>query len=100
MKKTSGDIDVHAPIVISNAGIANTFGKLLPKEVTPNIGETLGKKYKNLEFKCYSTQLCSFNMHESEFIKFNSNWVFLMQLFILYSCILLVLVSVTVKLLV
>ena len=53
VKKTSGDIDVHAPIVISNAGIANTFGKLLPKEVTPNKGERLGKKYYNLELELF-----------------------------------------------
>ena len=41
MKKTSGDVDIHAPIIISDAGIANTFGKLLPKAVSSIIGKCL-----------------------------------------------------------
>lgn len=33
VKKTSGDIDIFAPLVISDAGVFNTFQKLLPPEI-------------------------------------------------------------------
>ncbi|XP_072028858.1 all-trans-retinol 13,14-reductase-like [Amphiura filiformis] len=43
VKKTSGDVDIHAPLIISNAGIANTFGNLLPKQITSKFGEWQSK---------------------------------------------------------
>ncbi|XP_078690804.1 all-trans-retinol 13,14-reductase-like [Branchiostoma floridae x Branchiostoma belcheri] len=36
--KSSGDIDIHAPIVISDAGLYNTYQSLLPKEVAVKHG--------------------------------------------------------------
>ncbi|XP_070565714.1 all-trans-retinol 13,14-reductase-like [Ptychodera flava] len=36
--KSSGDVDVHAPMVISDAGFFNTFDRLLPKEVSQKAG--------------------------------------------------------------
>lgn len=37
--KGQEEIHVHAPIVISNAGIFNTYQQLLPKEVQTKAGE-------------------------------------------------------------
>lgn len=33
LSRGSGDLDIHAPIIISGAGIMNTYKKLLPEEV-------------------------------------------------------------------
>ncbi len=33
VEKSSGNVDIHAPLVISDAGVLNTFHKLLPPEV-------------------------------------------------------------------
>lgn len=38
--KGQEEVHVHAPIVISNAGIFNTYQQLLPKEVQTRAGET------------------------------------------------------------
>ncbi|XP_008328829.1 putative all-trans-retinol 13,14-reductase [Cynoglossus semilaevis] len=42
--KGQGEIEVHAPVVISNAGIFNTFQKFLPRHVqeTPEVRSLLG----------------------------------------------------------
>lgn len=37
--KGQEEVHVHAPIVISNAGIFNTYQQLLPKEVQTRPGE-------------------------------------------------------------
>lgn len=47
MSKGSGDVDILAPLVVSNAGFYNTYQKLLPQSVSPIndiIKETKGVK--------------------------------------------------------
>ena len=49
--KPGGDIDVMAPLVISDAGVVNTFKTLLPKEIACKsgmfiIGENLPCNYQ------------------------------------------------------
>ena len=37
--RQSGDVDIMAPIIISDAGIINTFMKLMPKEIAVKAGK-------------------------------------------------------------
>lgn len=37
--KGQDEVHVHAPVVVSNAGIFNTYQKLLPKELQAKPGE-------------------------------------------------------------
>lgn len=39
--KGQEEIEVHAPVVISNAGIFNTFQKFLPKHIQDKPGSTV-----------------------------------------------------------
>lgn len=39
VKKGGEDVEVRAPVVISNCGIYNTFQKLLPPEIQAKPGE-------------------------------------------------------------
>lgn len=45
VKKGEEEVHIHAPMVISNAGIFNTYQKLLPKELQTTPGN-LKKKNK------------------------------------------------------
>ncbi|XP_071803253.1 all-trans-retinol 13,14-reductase-like [Asterias amurensis] len=45
--RTSGDVDIHAPLIISSAGVYNTFQKLLPPKVSSDI--CLEKKHKGAQ---------------------------------------------------
>jgi len=33
VSRSNGSVDIHAPLVISDAGVVNTFTKLLPQEI-------------------------------------------------------------------
>lgn len=46
--KGQEEIEVRAPVVISNAGIFNTFQKFLPKQVQENPGQTASNSRKLL----------------------------------------------------
>ena len=41
VKKSSGCVDVHAPLVISDAGVVNTFTTLLPQQVAQKSSKIL-----------------------------------------------------------
>jgi hypothetical protein len=49
--RSSGPVDIQAPLVISDAGVVNTFTKLLPAEVAKQSGELL----KQIKFVYYCT---------------------------------------------
>lgn len=44
--KGQEEIEVHAPVVISNAGIFNTFQKFLPKQVQDKPGKMMLRQQK------------------------------------------------------
>lgn len=46
VKKGEEEVHIHAPMVISNAGIFNTYQKLLPKELQTTSGNLKNKKTK------------------------------------------------------
>ncbi|XP_038045261.1 all-trans-retinol 13,14-reductase-like [Patiria miniata] len=48
VKKTSGDVDIHAPMIISAAGVYNTFQKLLPSKVT-SAQKPIEKRHKGVQ---------------------------------------------------
>lgn len=45
MLKGQEEIEVHAPVVISNAGIFNTFQKFLPKEIQDKPGRIVCRQH-------------------------------------------------------
>lgn len=46
--KGQEEIEVRAPVVISNAGIFNTYQKFLPKQVQDHPGQTASNSRKRL----------------------------------------------------
>ena len=39
MKKNESEHEIYAPVIVSNAGAYNTYGRLLPKEMSSKLGE-------------------------------------------------------------
>ncbi|XP_022085438.1 putative all-trans-retinol 13,14-reductase [Acanthaster planci] len=48
VKKTSGDIDIHAPMIISAAGVYNTFQRLLPP-TNPVVQKPIEKRHTGVQ---------------------------------------------------
>lgn len=48
MRKGQEEVEVHAPVVISNAGIFNTFQKFLPKHIQEKSGKLAKWRWASL----------------------------------------------------
>ena len=48
VRRNGRDIDISAPMVISDAGVSNTFRNLLPKEIAERTGKNCVRKWSTV----------------------------------------------------